>query len=58
MLPFVKLRFLSKTRFLSHNFGSRYGSQSIKGCKDADHSLVSINFEPKNRLIGLAPRAW
>jgi len=25
---------------LSHNFGSRYARKSIKGSKDADHSLV------------------
>jgi len=34
-------RVLSKTGFLSHNFGSRYASKSIKGSKDADHSVVS-----------------
>jgi len=32
---------LSKTGFLSHNFGSRYASKSIKGSKHADQSLVS-----------------
>jgi len=31
---------LSKTGFLSHNFGSRYTSKSVKGSKDVDHSLV------------------
>jgi len=32
---------LSKTGFLSHAFGSRHASKSVKGSKDADHSLVS-----------------
>ena len=32
---------LSKTGFLGHNFGFRYASKSIKGCKDANNSLVS-----------------
>jgi len=31
---------LSKTEFLSHNFGSRYAGKSVKGSKDADFSLV------------------
>jgi len=30
---------LSKTGFLSHNFGSRYAGKSVKGSKDADFSL-------------------
>jgi len=34
-------RILSKTGFLSCNFGSRYASKSIKGSKDADFDLVS-----------------
>jgi len=29
-----------KTRFLTHNFGHRYGSKSIKGSIDADFNLV------------------
>jgi len=33
---------LSKTGFLRHTFGSSYARKSIKGSKDADHSLVSI----------------
>jgi len=36
-VPFVKCF----DRFLRHNFGSRYAIKSIKGSKDADHSLVS-----------------
>jgi len=31
---------LSKTGFLSHTFGCRYASKSIKGSKDADFGLV------------------
>jgi len=31
---------LPKTRFLTHNFGYRYASRSIKGSIDADFSLV------------------
>jgi len=37
----VTFLFLSEIRFLSHNFGYRYARKAIKGCKDADHSLVS-----------------
>jgi len=34
--------------FFSHNSGSRYARKSIKGCDDADDSLVSKNkLDPK-----------
>jgi len=41
---------------LIHNFGSRYARKSIKGSKDADHSVVSKKRRAKKWLIGLAPR--
>jgi len=37
--------FLSKSGFFRHNFGS---SNSIKGSKDADHSLVSKKILSQN----------
>jgi len=33
--------FMSKRKFLSHNFGSRCARKPIKGSKDSDDSLVS-----------------
>ena len=33
--------FLSKARFLRHNFSSRYANKLMKSSKDTDHSLVS-----------------
>jgi len=42
IVPFLKLfDLLSRTRFSSHKFGSRYASKLIKGSKDVDHSPVS-----------------
>jgi len=34
-------RILSTAGFWGHNFGSRHGRRSIKGCIDADDRLVS-----------------
>jgi len=35
-----KFRIRSKTGFLTHNFGYRYASKSIKSSIDADFDLV------------------
>ena len=57
-LEFVGVEILTTFWFLCHNFSPRYARKPIKGSKDSDDSLVSKNkFEPKNWLIGLAPRA-
>jgi len=48
----LKWRFLSKGGFLSYKFGPRYASKSIKGSKDADHSLASKKRKPKNGSLG------
>jgi len=44
ILLFVKLFDFCQKQFLAHNFGCTYSSKSIKGSKDADHSLVSKTF--------------
>jgi len=46
--------FLSKIRFLSHGFGSRYARKPFNGSKDMDFGLVSIKAGSKKvaRWIG------
>ena len=39
-MPFLKFSIRPKTGFLTHNFGYRYASKSIKGSIDADFDLV------------------
>jgi len=47
---------LSKTGFLSHNFGSRYATKSTMRSKDTDHSLVSKKrLSQKNGTLGCRP---
>jgi len=42
--------------FLAHNFGSRYARKTLKGSKDADHSLVSKkNLSQKYGSLGWGP---
>jgi len=42
-----------KTGFLSHNFGYRYASKSIKDSFDADFDLVyNTNLSQKNESMG------
>jgi len=43
--------------FLSHNFRSRYASNSVKGSKDSFSSQESKKIERKEFRIGLGPRA-
>jgi len=46
-----------KTGFLAHNFGHRCASRSIKDSIDVDFHCFQQNFEPKEWVNGLGPRA-
>jgi len=46
-----------KLGFLTHNFGYRYASKSIKGSVDADFDLVfNKALSQKSRSMGWGPR--
>jgi len=48
---------LPKTGFLTHNFGYRYASRSIKGSIDADLGIVfKKTLIQKNGSMGQGPR--
>ena len=51
-----KFRIRPTTGFLTHNFGYRYASKSIKGSTDADVDLVFKNtLSQKNGSVGWGP---
>jgi len=57
-LAFVGVEIFTNFCFLGHNFGSRYATESIKGSKDSDNSLVSkTKLEPRIGSLdwGLGP---
>jgi len=54
---FVTFSVLTKIRFLSHDFGSRYARKLLKGSNNVDLGLVSKKTGDKKMvLVGLVPR--
>jgi len=54
-VTFCETLIFVKNCFLSHKFGSRYASRSIKGSKDADQSQFQKNLERKNGALDWRP---
>jgi len=56
-VTFCGTSILPNVWFLNHNIGSRHARKPIKGSKNSDYRVVPKTLEPKQWLVGLAPRA-